>query len=122
MDSLQSQKDSIFELVQIWNGTDYINLQNVADQFWSTVFNPYGTCHTFDLTQVKELEFVRIGTGTGIEFVFTDDNPYENLKIILHSKNDLPDADLLNGLVYSTVSKTKLAHRITFDEKISKKL
>ena len=94
----------------------------MADQFWSTVFNPYGTCHTFDLSQVKELEFVRIGTGTGIEFVFTDDNPYENLKIILHSKDDLPDADLLNGLVYSTVSKTKLVHRITFDKKISKRV
>lgn len=123
MDSLQSQKDSIFEMVQIWNGTDYISLQNVSDQIWSTVFNPYGTCHTFDLTQVKELEFVRIGTGTGIEFVFTDDNPYENLKIILHSKYDLPDADLLNGLVYSTVSKTKkIAHRINFAKTISKRV
>ena len=80
MDSLQSPRDEIIEMARIWNGSDYIDLDYVKDQIWSTVFHSYGTCHTFDLSQVKEWEFISYKTDSipGIEFVLTDDNPYND--------------------------------------------
>ena len=53
-----------------------------------------------DLSMTKEYEYVpyRRKGNPGIAFSLADDNPWKKLIILLHSKDDLPDAHVLNGM------------------------
>ena len=125
MESLQTERGSIFEIARIWTGTGYIELEEIYDQLWSTVYHhALGFCFTFDLSKVKEYEFViyQGNTRPGIEFIITDTNPYGPLKILLHTKNDLSDAGVLNGIIRTTVSKNdNLVHKLEIGKKTSKR-
>ena len=79
MESLQIERGAIFGIARIWTGTGYIELEEFYDQFWSTVYHhALGFCFTFDLSKVKEYEFViyQGNTRPGIEFVLNDTQPY----------------------------------------------
>ena len=125
MDSLHPGRRSIFDIARIWTGTGYIHFQEFENQLWSRVFHfSYGPCYTFDLSKVPELEFVSYqgNTRPGIEFVLADSNPFDSAYLILHSKNDLPDADLLNGLIrMSNSNDTPLVHFINIGKKICRR-
>ena len=125
MESLHPERGSIFEIARIWTGTNYIHFHEFEDQLWSRVFHfSYGPCYTFDLSKVAELEFVSYqgNTRPGIEFVLSDSNPFDSAYVILHSKNDLPDADLLNGLIrISNSNDNPMVHFINIGKKISQR-
>ena len=125
MESLHPERRSIFEIARIWTGTGYIHFEEFEDQLWSRVFHfSYGPCYTFDLSKVAELEFVSYqgNTRPGIEFVLADSNPFDSAYLMLHSKNDLPDADLLNGLIrISNSNDNPMVHFINIGKKISRR-
>ena len=129
MESLHPKRGSIFEMTRLWTGSTYINFQEFEDQIWSRVFHSsFGPCYTFDLSKVEELEFVSYqgATRPGIEFVLAENHPFESANIILHSKNDLPDADLLNGLIITSISneatnEATKGHFVNIGKKISKR-
>ena len=125
MESFHPERRNIFEIARIWTGTGYIHFQEFEDQLWSRVFHfSYGPCYTFDLSKVAELEFVSYqgNTRPGIEFVLADSNPFDSAWLILHSKNNLPDADLLNGLIrISNSNDTPMVHFINIGKKISRR-
>mgnify|MGYP001162975407 FL=1 len=125
LESLQTERGAIFEIARIWTGTGYIELEEFYDQLWSTVYHyALGFCFTFDLSKVKEYEFViyQGNTRPGIEFVITDTNPYGPLKISLHTKNDLSDAGVLNGLIRTTIAKyDNLVHKLEIGKKTSER-
>lgn len=72
---------------------------------------------------MEKLEFVSYqgATRPGIEFVLAENNPFEAANIILHSKNDLLNADLLNGLIITSISnEATKGHFINLGKKISR--
>ena len=120
IESLVIQRTFIFDLVRLWTGSKYIDLQNMSSQIWSTVFHQtYGLCCTFDLSGVDQFKFVpyQEDSRPSLEFIF-DSSPWEKIQLILHSKYDLPDAAELNGLNYLLISnQTKEAHYINILKK-----
>ena len=51
-----------------------------------------------------------------------ESNPWKEIRIILHSKNNLPDAVMRNGVFYATISsKAKEAHKFGSRKRISKR-
>ena len=55
-----------------------------------------------------------------MHLILTDND--RGLRIILHSKYDLPDAVFLNGITLATILKEEdLVHHITFGKKISER-
>ena len=80
MESLHPERGSIFEIARLWTGSAYINFQEFDDQIWSRVLHySFGPCYTFDLSKVKELEFVSYqgATRPGIEFILAENHPFE---------------------------------------------
>ena len=124
-DSLQLDVRKIVSIVRVWTGSEMITLQDLESQAWSKIFNYFwGFCHTFDLSKIEKFEYVsykEIGRPT-LRFVMAENSPWKRLILILHTKNDLPDAWLLNG--YSIVefsNTTKQYHRIDLKKQINKR-
>jgi hypothetical protein len=89
LENLPDERKTVFDMVSLWDGSEYIDLQYLDDQLWSRVFHKkWGPCFTFDLSRTKEFEYVpykRIGRP-GIEFSLTENNPWSKLRILLHSQ------------------------------------
>ena len=101
MDSLQLDIRKIVARVQVWTGSESISLQNLGGQAWSRIFHyELGFCHSFDLSKINKFEYIsyreRMRPGLGI--VMAENNPWQSSAIIFHTKHDLPDALILNGL------------------------
>ena len=122
MGSLKNEIESIVEKVHIFTGSEHINLGLLDVNFWSMTFHSrFGQCYTFDLSKKEEFKFIPyIGSSRpGIEFMFAENNPWQQLWIILHSKNDLPDASVLNGHnIISFSNGIKEGHKINIRKKI----
>ena len=100
MASLQLDIRKIVARVQVWTGSEYISLQNLEGQAWSSIFHyEFGFCHSFDLSKINKFEYIpyreRMRPGLGI--VMADNNPWQSSAIMVHTKVDLPDALILNG-------------------------
>ena len=102
MKNLQIEKSDVINITRFYDGSSYIDLQSMDDRIWSKVFHPvYGLCFTFDLSNIKEFEYVPYG-GFGrpvVDFLLSENIMVEKLRIILHTKYDLPDAFQLNGKI-----------------------
>ena len=113
------------EIVRIWTGSDYINLDNLDDQVWSRVFHySFGLCHTFDLSKTDKFKYVSYQQSMrpGIEFVLAENNIWQKFIVMLHTKYDFPDAFQLNGhLGLSFADSLKEGHLIEVRKKISKR-
>ena len=58
----------------------------------------------------------------GLKFVMAENNPWQSITIMLHTKNDLPDAFLLNGSLTPKLSNiTKQMHKLELTKKINKR-
>ena len=125
MDSFQVERKDICNVTRLWTGTNYINLQNVEDQIWSKVFHhSYGPCYTIDLSKVKEFEYIpyKEYKKPGIEFFFVEDIPWKEIRVLFHTKYDLPDALQLNGeSILSISNETKQSFWIGIRKNIGKR-
>ena len=105
---LKIERETLRATASLWTGENYANLKHSNEYFWSPLFHDeFGPCYSFDLSKAEEFEFVQFqekGRLT-LEFILADDIPWSKLIIILHSKNDFPDAYLLNGKKIILVSK-----------------
>ena len=65
MASLELDIGAIIENYQLWTGLNYIDLKHSKQNVWSTVFQyQFGLCHSFDLSNIKEYEFVQYNKGS----------------------------------------------------------
>ena len=72
MESLETNVSAIFEEARIWTGYKYISLMNLDGYVWSRVFHKkYGPCYTFDLSKIKNFEYVPYTTDArpGLEII-----------------------------------------------------
>ena len=114
---------NIVEMVRFWTGSEYVNLQ---EKVWSSVFldDELGPCYTFDLSKVNRLKYVSVNTASSpaIEFTIGDNNIWQNMFLVVHTRFDLPDAMQLNGyLALSFANKIKKAHMVDLRKKIIKR-
>ena len=125
MQNLHLEIGNTVEMVQFWTGTEYVNVQHLDEGIWTKVFlNEFGPCHMFDLSKVDKLNTVSLEAGkkAGIEFIMAENNPWQKPELIVHSRFDLPDANLLLGyLSLSFSDETKEVHNIVLRKKINKK-
>ena len=66
------------------------------------VFHPvYGPCHTFDLSNIEKYRYIPYEgfARPTFDFYISESSLLENLRILLHTKTDLPDAFQLNGRI-----------------------
>ena len=116
MDSLPLDIRKIVAMVGIWIDSEYIILQDLDVQAWSKIFNyGWGFCHTFDLSKINKFKFVSYKEiyRPVLYFVMAENNPWKDIQVLLHTKNDLPDAFLLNGYIRLKFSNTtKQTHKI----------
>ena len=117
---LEIERETLLATTLLWTGENYANLKHSDEYFWSPLFHDeFGPCFSFDLSKAEEFEFVQFqekGRLT-LEFHLADDIPWSKLIIILHSKNDFPDAQIITGVVIS--NQTFHAHRLTTRKKVS---
>jgi hypothetical protein len=100
MDSLQIDIRKIVLMVRLWTGSEYISLQDLDGDAWSLIFNyGWGFCHSFDLSKIPQFKYVSYQEiwRPGIAIEMVENNPWKRVKTMLHTKDDLPDALLLNG-------------------------
>ena len=74
--------------------------ENLDDQLWSKVFHPqYGPCSMFDISNINKYKYIPYHRfiRPGIDFILSENFPFQKLRISLHTKYDFPDAELLNG-------------------------
>ena len=124
MDSLQLDIRKVVAMVSVWTGSEYISLQNLDGHAWSGIFDYiWGFCHTFDLSKINEFKYVPYKRmRPGLEFVMAENNPWQRIAIMLHTKNDLPDAIILNGYQSITFSNTtKQAHLIGLKKRTNRR-
>ena len=103
MKNLQIEKSDVINITRFYDGSSYIDLQSMDDRIWSKVFHPvYGLCFTFDLSNVEEYTYVPYEgyRYPDFHFVMNEISPWRKLRILLHTKNDLPDAYQLNGRIH----------------------
>lgn len=85
----------------------------------------HGPCYTFDLSRINKYKYVPYleRSRPGIEIVIAEKNPWERTRILLHTWDDLPDAETLNGeLTFSFSNKTIEAHVIMIRKKRNKRV
>ena len=93
---------NLVEMVRFWTGSKYVNVQHLDEKIWTRVFlDNFGPCYMFDLSKVDKLNHVspEAGKRPGIEFVMTENNPWQRPELILHARFDLPDAWQLLGFL-----------------------
>ena len=58
------ERKNIVEKTQLWTGMTNIDLEHMNQLVWSQVFHfRYGLCYSFDLSSIKEYEFVHYNEG-----------------------------------------------------------
>jgi hypothetical protein len=119
---LHPEIGSIVEMVQLWTGSEYVNLDEIL---WKGVFvDLISPCYTFDLSKDKRFKYVPVNTSSrpGIEFFIAENNVWPNASLMLHTRVDLPDAKQLNGFLPLPFSKQiKKAHKVEIRKKIIKR-
>ena len=125
MNSLLSKRKDIINITRFMAGPKNIELQHFEDKLWSRVFNPsYGPCQMFDLSKMEKLKYIPYQglERPVVDFLLSDNITWENLRILLHTKFDLPDAFQLNGRIPIEISKElRKWIDITIRKKISKR-
>ena len=123
MQNFHPEIRSILEMVRIWTGSGYVNLDHGT--LWTKVFHRKGPCFTFDISKVDKFKYVSLNPGErpGIEFIIAKNNPWKNVGLMLHTRFDLPDAFGYNGIQYIDLFLDEIhkAHKVQFRKKISKK-
>ena len=125
MDSFQTERKMVIDEARLWTGSFHIDLKDNDQHLWSRVFDyGFGLCYSFDLSNINEYEFVPYNERSrpGISFTPSENNPWSQIAIILHSKYDFPDALVMNGKNGISMSNEKLVHTIEIRKKIIKRV
>ena len=113
------KNDVVFE-TKLWTGSKYDTLD---DSIWSEVFhNLFGHCFTADLSRMDKFEFVSYEADSKpfILILLNNSKPWKEIKVILHSKFDLPDGATFNEATFVPISNdTSNLHKIVIRKKIS---
>ena len=115
---------NIVEMVQLWTGSEYINLHQFYGTVWTKVFHHKGPCYTFDISRVEKFKYILLNSGErpAIEFSMAENNPWKSVVLMLHTRFDLPVAYELNGYSFlSFLDETYKLHKVEFRKKIIKK-
>ena len=128
MDSLHLNIRKVVSMVGIWTGSEYIYLlDGIDDQAWFRIFHyAFGPCYTFDLSKIEKFKYVSYQERMrpGLIFGMADSNPWHKVFVMVHARNDSPDALQLNGLLSVNLppSTTKPEiHKIDLKKKINKR-
>ena len=124
MTNLQIKRETLHTTALFWTGEEYIDLKDAEKNLWSALFHPaFGPCYSFHLSNTEEFKFIQYNGNQrpGIEFIFPESIPWQDLTIILHSKNDFPDAWIMNGFLHlQSISNQKFkAFSIRVRKKVS---
>ena len=114
----------IVEKVQIFTGSEYVNLDHLYGTVWTKVFHEKGPCYTFDISKVDKFKYVSLNPGErpGMEFIIAENNPWKDAGLTLHTRFDLPDAFVLNvNLFLSSLNDIPKVHKVEFRKKISQR-
>ena len=127
MHSLQLERKMIIDEIHFWNGTWFnIDLEYMNHHVWSNVFEyQFGLCHSFDISNVEEYEFLPYNKASrpAFSFSFSQNIIWKKIGILLHSKDNFPDAWLLNGKTILTMfNDSQYDHRIEIQKKISNRI
>ena len=124
-DHMHPEIKNIVDMVQIWTGSEYINLHHFYGTVWAKVFHEKGPCYTFDISKVFKFKYVSLKPGQrpAIEFIMAENNHWRDAGVILHTRFDLPDAYELNGYLFLSfiIDKIHKVHKVEFRKKISKR-
>ena len=124
-DHMHPEMKNIVDMVQIWTGSEYINLHHFYGTVWAKVFHEKGPCYTFDISKVFKFKYVSLKPGQrpAIEFIMAENNRWRDAGVILHTRFDLPDAYELNGYLFLSFIFDKIhkVHKVEFRKKISKR-
>ena len=108
-------------MVQLWTGSEYVNLRHFYKKVWTRVFLDagFGPCYTFDLSKVDKFKYIPLKTAwrPGIEFVMSQNNTWQMVAFMLHTRFDLPDASLLNGDLAVSSTEIKKAYKVELRKK-----
>ena len=95
------------------------------DQAWSRTFHyGLGLCYTFDLSKIEKFKHIsyKERMRPGLAFVMAENNQWQEVYLMVHTRNDFPDALHLNGLVSVMFSTAKREiHKIDLKKKINKR-
>ena len=100
MDSLQHDVREIVAQVHVWTGREEIILDDLGGEAWLRTFHyAFGLCHTFDLSKTAKFQYVSYQEimRPSLSLTMAENNPWQRISVMLHTKNDLPDAFILNG-------------------------
>ena len=131
MQDLHPEIENIIEMVHYWTGSNYVSLWPLVGKVWTREFlinagSYSGPCYTFDLSKIKKFKYDNLKTGIGgrpgIEFVMAQNNPWQTVALMLHTRLDLPDAYALNEyIVLSFSDKLEQVHVFELQKKINKR-
>ena len=131
MQNLHPETENIVEMVHYWTGSKYVSLWPLVGKVWTKAFllnagGYSGPCYTFDLSKIKRFKYDNLKTGIGgrpgIEFVMAENNHWQTVALMLHTRLDLPDAYALNEyIVLSFSDKLKQVHVFEIQKKINKR-
>ena len=124
MQNFHPEISNIVEIVNLWTGSEYVNLNDFYGTVWTKIFNNnYGPCYTFDISKIYKFKYVSLEAdqSPGVEFTMAENNPWKDPFLMLHTRFDLPDAHQLNGPVALSFNEIKKGHIVTFRKKIGKK-
>ena len=125
MDNLQLDIRKIVAMVVLWTGRENIILEDLDGQAWSKTFHyAFGLSHTFDLSKIDKFQYVSYQEimRPGLSLIMAENNPWQRISIMLHTKNDLPDAFVLNGARMFTFSNTtNQRHKFDVKKKVYKR-
>jgi len=115
MTTLNEERETLHATASFWTGQSYIDLNHLDEYHWSPLIHPkFGPCYSFDLSSGKELQFVKYQGNQvpGIEFIIPKNISWHDIVVILHSKNDFPDAWMMNGCVMMSISNEKFENNM----------
>ena len=124
MQNFHQEIRNIVEMVRLWTGSDYVNLDHFYSTVWTKVFHHKGPCYTFDISKVDKFKYVLLNSAErpAIEFIMAENNPWKDAGLMLHTRFDLPDAFELNGYLFLIfLDKKDTVYKVEFRKKISKK-
>ena len=126
LDGLRLDIRKLVAMVRIWTGSEHIDLlDGMDDQAWSRTFHyGLGLCYTFDLSKIEKFKHIsyKERMRPGLAFVMAENNQWQEVYLMVHTRNDFPDALHLNVLVSVMFSTAKREiHKIDLKKKINKR-